>query len=644
MGISDFELYLFKEGTNRYAYRLFGAHFQNIGGIYGVRFSVWAPNAISVSVVGDFNGWDGGRNPMARIRDTGVWVAFIPKVKEYDIYKYQIRTADGETFLKSDPYAFYCENRPHTASKVVRLQGYDWKDAKWQNKKKEKDNYGNPMLIYEVHLGSWNRKKDGEFLTYREMAKELVDYVSYMGYTHIELLPLSEHPFDGSWGYQVTGYFAITSRFGTPYDFMYFVDRCHQKGIGVILDWVPSHFAKDAHGLVKFDGRALYEFEDPLQSEQKQWGTLNFNYGRKEVAAFLISNAIFWMDVYHVDGLRVDAVSSMLYLDFGKREGEWVPNRYGGRENLHAVKFLKNLNDAVSKEFKNALMIAEESSTWPNVTGPTYLGGLGFSYKWNMGWMNDILSYMSTDPIFRKWKHNNLTFSMTYAFSEKYILPLSHDEVVHGKKSLLNKMYGDYKQKFAGLRTLYGFMMAHPGKKLLFMGGEFGQFIEWRFDTKLDWNLLGFEMHSKIREYVRDLNHFYLNESSLWERDNGWDGFKWIEPNDFEQSVISFIRIGKDPKNILIAVCNFTPVKRENYRIGVIYPGEYCEALSSDDVKYGGSGKIDRSNIIAQSIPCHGMRYSISIKIPPVSAVFFKPLKLYDDLSLKYNDEAQLKS
>lgn len=640
MMISEFEMYLFNEGTNHYAYRMLGAHSKKIGGQQGIRFSVWAPNASSVSVVGDFNGWDGSKNPMERLGSSGVWVSFIPKVKEYELYKYEICTEDGQVFFKSDPFGFYSEVRPCSASKVFSLNEFQWNDQKWQEHKRSHIPYNQPMLIYEVHLGSWDRNENGEFLTYREMADKLIDYVVDMGYTHIELLPVLEHPYDGSWGYQVTGYFAVTSRYGTPYDFMYFIDCCHQRGLGVILDWVPAHFPKDAHGLPQFDGTALYEYGDPSKGEHKDWGTLVFDYGRNQVQSFLISNAVFWLDMYHIDGLRVDAVSSMLYLDYGRNQGEWTPNKYGGKENLEAVDFLKELNKAIYKDYPGTLMIAEESTAWPMVTSPTYLGGLGFSHKWNMGWMNDVLSYMSMDPIFRKWNHNRITFSMMYAYSENFILSLSHDEVVHGKKSLLDKMYGDYNTKFASLRTLYGYMMAHPGKKLLFMGGEFGQFIEWRFDSKLDWNLLQFDMHNKLREYVRELNHLYVSQASLWENDCSWDGFRWIEPNDFEQSIISFIRLGKRTEDMLVVICNFTPVLRENYRIGILHDGEYEEVLNSDDSRFGGNGHKNEASVVADSIPCHGLPYSINIKIPPSSVIFLKPIKLYYRVASYTENEA----
>ena len=622
--ITDEQLYLFNEGSNHQSYLMLGAHIVKSGNTEGVRFSVWAPNAVRVSVVGDFNVWDIERHPMEKIGNSGVWTRFVSGIGQNEKYKYAIRTNAGETLLKYDPYAFFSEVRPNTASIVYSLDGYQWGDDEWQLRKKDSSPYDRPVSIYEVHLGSWRRKSNGSFLTYRDYARELVNYAVEMGYTHIELLPVAEHPLDRSWGYQVLGYYAVTSRYGAPEDFMYFVDQCHQKGIGVILDWVPGHFPKDAPGLARFDGTALYEHADPRQGEQPQWGTLVFNYGRKEVQSFLISNAIFWLDRYHVDGFRVDAVASMLYLDFARKD--WIPNRYGGRENLDAIDFLKKLNEAVYARFPNSLMIAEESSVWPMVTKPTYLGGLGFNYKWNMGWMNDILKYMSMDPIHRKWHHNLLTFSMMYAFSENFILPLSHDEVVHGKHSLLDKMPGDYWKKFAGLRTLYGYMTAHPGKKLLFMGGEFGQFIEWKFDDSLDWHLLGYEMHRKMWDYVRELNHFYLENPCLWENDHNWDGFHWIDPNDTNQSVLSFLRKGKREEEFLIAVINFTPVPRQDYRIGVPRAGKYTEVFNSDAARFGGSGVHNEGMMDVEGTPWHCFEQSISIAIPPLAAIYLKPV------------------
>lgn len=621
--ITNDSIYLFKEGTNHNSYLMLGAHVETHGGQAGTRFCVWAPNACDVSVTGDFNQWNPESHKMRKIKGSGIWELFIPGIGEYQIYKYAITTMKGDLVLKSDPYAFYSEVRPNNASIVYNPDGYVWGDEQWQEQKFTTSLYDKPVSIYEVHLGSWRRKEDRSFLTYREMADLLIDYVLDTGYTHIELLPLTEHPLDDSWGYQVTGYYSVTSRYGTPKDFMYFVDMCHQKGLGVIMDWVPGHFPKDAHGLARFDGTALYEHHDPRQGEHPQWGTYIFNYGRNEVRSFLISNLMFWLEYYHIDGFRVDAVTSMLYLDFARKD--YVPNKFGGRENIEAIEFMKKMNEAVYARYPNTLMIAEESGAWPMVSKPVYLGGLGYNYKWNMGWMNDILKYVSMDPIHRKWHHQLVTFSMMYAFSENFILALSHDEVVHGKKSLLDKMPGDYWQKFAGLRCLYGYMMAHPGKKLIFMGGEFGQFIEWKFDDGLDWHLLNYESHKKLYEYVRDLNHIYIGTRCLWENDHSWDGFQWIDPNDYNQSVLSFIRKGKRPDDFMIVVVNFTPVPRENYRIGVPDSDGYIEFFNSDDQKYGGSGVTDKDIILPEDIPWHCFEKSVVISIPPLATVYYKP-------------------
>ena len=625
--INDYD-YHFHEGNNYQSYLMLGAHVTTKDDIQGVRFCVWAPNADWVSVVGDFNGWDSHSHTMIRM-EGGVWELFIPGIVQNQIYKYAIGTSSGEVILKQDPYAFYSELRPATASVVYDLRDYQWSDKNWQSRKKKKAPYDRPMLIYEVHPGSWRRKDDGSFLSYRELAHELVDYVVEMGYTHIELLPVMEHPFDGSWGYQVTGYYAVTSRYGTPSDFMYFIDQCHQKGIGVILDWVPGHFPKDAHGLAQFDGTALYEHADPRKGEHPQWGTLIFNYGRHEVQSFLISNIIFWLDFYHIDGFRIDAVTSMLYLDFAREE--WIPNCFGGRENLEAVALMQRMNEVVFALYPNTLMIAEDSSEWPMVTKPTNYGGLGYNFKWNMGWMNDTLKYCSMDPINRKWNHNLLTFSFNYAFSENFILPLSHDEVVHGKGSLLNKMPGDYLQKFAGLRSLYGYMAAHPGKKLLFMGGEFGQFIEWKYDAGLDWHLLEYEMHRKMQAFVKKLNFFYKKNHCLWEDDFSWNGFQWIAPDDRDQSIVSFIRRGKERNDFLVVLVNFTPVAKFDYRIGVPKAKGFLEVLNSDDQKYGGSNMVCKKEIAVESIPLHNFEQSISLKVPPLSVVFYKPIQAIED-------------
>jgi len=615
------DIYLFHQGTLYQSYKSLGAHVREEKGEKGVRFSVWAPNAKSVSVVGDFNGWNGKSNPLKRIKNSGIWTLFVPGLQEGELYKYQIMTHYGEILMKADPYAFYAELRPKSASVVYNLDGYTWGDGKWYEQKQKEPVYNQPVNIYEVHLGSWKQKEDGSLYTYRELAEELVDYVVEMGYTHIQLLPVMEHPYDGSWGYQITGYFAVTSRYGTPHDFMYFVDRCHQRGIGVILDWVPAHFCKDGHGLANFDGTWLYEAE-----ELHGWGTRRFDYGRPEVISFLISNAVFWFDVFHIDGLRVDAVASMLYLDYGKESGQWIPNRYGGNGNLEAISLLKRINEVVFSYFPHALMVAEESTEWPFVTGPTYMGGLGFNYKWNMGWMNDVLRYMEKDPIYRQWHHNLLTFSFLYAFSENFILPMSHDEVVHGKRSLIEKMPGDYWQKFANLRTFLGYMMTHPGKKLLFMGGEIAQFIEWRYYEGLEWHLLNFEMHAKFKEFVKSLNLLYRKEKALWEIDHSWEGFYWIDCHNTRQSIITFVRKGKTEKDEALVLCNFTPEYYEGFRIGVPREGYYEEIFNSDLEIYGGSGKKNNGMLKAEKIPCHNQPYSLEIKVSPLAFSLFKKI------------------
>lgn len=623
--IREEQIYLFHEGTNYKSYHMLGAHRMERDGYTGVRFSVWAPNADWVSIVGDFNQWNPEQHPMQRRGASGIWELFLPGIEPGQLYKYAIGTNSGEVLYKSDPYGYYCELRPNTASVVYDLEGFSWSDAEWIKRRNKKLPLDMPMLIYEVHPGSWRQKEDQTFENYRELAVQLVDYVVDMGYTHIELMPVMEHPFDGSWGYQVTGYYAVTSRYGAPKDFMYFVDYCHQKGIGVILDWVPGHFPRDAHGLARFDGTALYEHSDPRRGEHPQWGTMIFDYGRHEVQSFLISNVIFWLEYYHVDGFRVDAVTSMLYHDFGREE--WLANQYGGNENLEAAALLKRMNEVVYSQYPSTLMIAEDSSQWPLVTAPTSSGGLGFLYKWNMGWMNDTLKYTSMDPVYRKWNHNLLTFSLTYAFSENYILPLSHDEVVHGKRSLLNRMPGEYHQKFAGLRVLFGYMMSHPGKKLVFMGGEFGQFIEWRYDAELDWLLLDYEMHQKMKDYVKALNHFYTGQPALWQDDNGWSGFQWICPEDNTQSVLAFLRKSRSAEDFLLVMINFTPVERMEYRVGVPKMKSYQEIFNSDDVCFGGNGCEEQRTVKVEKIPCHGYEQSVAVRIPPLSAVFYKPVK-----------------
>ena len=622
--IDDYSTYLYHQGTNDSSYRLFGAHFTAYRRKACVRFAVWAPHAQAVSVVGDFNHWDETANPMTRSdKGNGIWICYIEGLCEGDIYKYAITTASGEVILKSDPYAFWSEVRPDTASKLTKLH-YTWKDKKWMASRKDYDSYAQPMLTYEVHPGSWRRKENGDMLTYRELADQLVEYVKGMHYTHIELMPLCEYPFDGSWGYQGTGYFSVTSRYGRPEDFMYFVDHCHQNGIGVIVDWVPGHFCRDAHGLRYFDGEPCYESGNPILAENKEWDTMNFDYGRTEVQSFLISSALFFLKEFHVDGLRIDAVANMLYLDYGHSDGQWQPNKYGGRENLEAIDFIRRLNKAVFAEVPQALMIAEESSAWPLVTKPIEVGGLGFNYKWNMGWMNDMLRYMSMDPLFRKDHQNLITFSLCYAFSENFVLPLSHDEVVHGKRSLLDKMPGDYWKKFAGLRAFYGYCMSHPGKKLLFMGGEFGQFIEWKYDDSLDWHLLDYDMHHKLHDYVQELNGFYTSHPEFWQEDCDWSGFSWISCDDRDNSVIAFFRKGLHKEDMTIVVCNFTPVVRHDYRFGVPQPGTYVEVLNSDDSRFGGSGVVNEGEFTAEDIPMHGMDQSLSLTLPPLAAIYIE--------------------
>ncbi len=617
---AELPIYLFKQGNNVEAYRFFGAHFEQRGELNGVTFRTWAPHAKAVSIVGDFNSWVPGSHPMEEIEDTGIWQAFIPGMKEYDVYKYCITTAKDELLFKADPYAFHTETRPSNGSKVYDLNGYSWGDASWENQQKKVDPINAPMNIYELHAGSWKQKQDGVPYNYSELADELIPYLLDMGYTHVELLPITEHPFDGSWGYQVTGYFAPTSRYGTPKDFMNFVDKCHQAGIGVIMDWVPAHFPKDAFGLYMYDGAPCYEDPNPRRGEHKEWGTMVFNYGMPEVESFLVSSALFWLEQYHIDGLRVDAVASMLYLDYNRKDGEWEPNIHGGKENLEAIAFLHKLNRTILGRHPHKLMIAEESTAWPMVSKPVEDGGLGFNFKWNMGWMNDMLSYMSTDPLFRAGNHNKVTFSFFYAFSENFVLPISHDEVVHGKCSLINKMPGEYAEKFANLRTFYGYMMAHPGKKLLFMGQEFGQFSEWSEAKELDWMLLDYESHRQLKEYVKDLNHFYKEHPMLWQVDYSWEGFQWIVPDDNQQSVIAFLRRDAKGKMILV-VCNFNPVERTDYQMGVPHAGTYKELLNSDDVKYGGSG-VQNPARRTRKKPMHGFEQSISLTLPPMSTVY----------------------
>ena len=624
--IDEYGTFLYHQGTNYASYRLFGAHFTVLRRRSCVRFSVWAPHAQKVSVVGDFNQWDIEANPMERCgAGNGIWVTYIEGLQEGDIYKYAVTTASGEVLMKSDPYAFWSEVRPNTASKITKLR-YTWKDKKWQNSREQYDSYRKPMLTYEVHLGSWCRDEEGNMLTYREIADKLVEYVTSMNYTHIEIMPLCEYPFDGSWGYQATGYFSATSRYGAPEDFMYLVDTCHKHGIGVILDWVPGHFCRDAHGLRYFDGEPCYESGNPMLAENKEWDTMNFDYGRTEVQSFLISSAMFWLSQFHIDGLRIDAVANMLYLDYGHPDGNWQPNKYGGRENLEAIDFLRNLNKAVFSEFPHALMIAEESSAWPLVTKPVDVGGLGFNYKWNMGWMNDMLRYMSMDPLFRSGNHDALTFSFFYAFSENFILPISHDEVVYGKGSLINKMPGDDKMKADQMRAFVSYMMAHPGKKLQFMGTEFAQKNEWNFEKELEWGLLQYPEHQQAQAFFKAVNHFYLSRPELWEIDFSWEGFEWISNDDYQQSVIAFRRKAKDGRE-LVAVCNFVPVQRENYCIGVPIRGTWAEVFTSDAKEFGGGGVTNGSAIKTQDVPMHGCEQSVSLTLPGCSVFFLECVK-----------------
>ena len=618
---NDLPVYLFHQGTNYRAYEFLGCHYDLKSGV--AVFRTWAPKAKSVHVVGDFNHWNDSTH-MTRISDGGVWEATVEGVEQYQRYKYAISTSGrDEWVLKSDPYAFCSETDDRTASIVFDLSGYKWEDSKWRKKIEKQKNLDFPMNIYEVHLGSWMRNPEGHAFSYIELAERLIPYVKDMNYTHIELMPVMEHPFGGSWGYQICGFYAPTTRYGNPHDFMKFIDMCHRADIGVILDWVPSHFPKDEHGLIEFDGGPLYECHGLDRIENWEWGTRCFDYGRTEVQSFLVSNAIFWLDMYHVDGLRVDAVSSMLYLDYGREAGEWTPNTLGGNENLDAIAFIRKLNKAVFAEIPHAMMIAEESTAWPLVTKPIHDGGLGFNFKWNMGWMNDMLEYVEVDPLFRKGVHNKITFSFFYAFSENFILPLSHDEVVHGKKSLLNKMPGDYEMKFAGLRVFLGYMMTHPGKKLTFMGAEFGQFREWDTETGLDWLLLDYPMHSNLKNYVKELGAFYLNSPALWEIDYSWDGFRWISDSDRDQNTIAFIRTDKKGESI-ISLINFAPVMRDDYRIGVPDDGIYTEVFNTDLNEYGGWGNVNNRDIHATDISMHGFKYSVTLKAPPLAMVCIK--------------------
>jgi 1,4-alpha-glucan branching enzyme len=626
--LSDFDLYLFGEGTHYLKYEKLGAHVREVDGVRGVHFAVWAPNAQRVSVVGDFNLWDGRANPMRNRGASGIFEIFMPGLDEGALYKFEILSrVDHHLGLKSDPYGFAAEMRPKSASIVCNIDRYTWADAAWLENRAKRDFLHAPMSIYEVHAGSWRRKAEEgwRWLTYRELADELIPYVKRLGYTHIELMPLMEHPFDASWGYQTVGYYAVTSRFGGPVDLMYFVDRCHQEGIGILLDWTPAHFPRDAHGLAFFDGTHLYEHEDPRKGAHPDWGTLLFNYGRNEVQNFLLSNALFWVDKYHIDGLRVDAVASMLYLDYSRAPGEWLPNAFGGRENLEAIALIKRLNELLHQRHPGALMIAEESTAWAAVSRPTYVGGLGFDLKWNMGWMNDTLRYFALDPIHRQYHHNELTFSMIYAFHENFILPLSHDEVVHGKRALLEKMPGDDWQKFANLRLLFGYMFAHPGKKLLFMGGELAQRSEFWEGATVEWHVEESPPHRGIQRLISYLNQLHASERALHELDFEGSGFEWIDPNDAAASVLTFIRKARNQDDFIVAVCNLTPVTRQVYRVGVPRPGYYREILNTDSRYYEGSDVGNDGGVNADPIPWNGRPYSLKLHLPPLAVMYFKP-------------------
>ncbi|MCL4858982.1 MAG: 1,4-alpha-glucan branching protein GlgB [Caldilineaceae bacterium] len=624
---SEFDLHLFGEGNLFEAYTRFGAHMITVDGVRGVHFAVWAPNAQRVSVIGPFNGWDTRTHPMQRHSDVGVWELFIPHLPQGTVYKYAVKSRFlGYEIDKSDPYGFYAELRPNTGSRIWDIDQYTWHDEEWMAQRPTRQALDQPINIYEVHLGSWRRVPENNgFLNYRDLAHQLVDYAQKMGYTHLELLPITEHPFDGSWGYQCTGYFAPTSRHGTPDDFMYFVDYCHQHNIGVILDWVPAHFPRDAHGLGFFDGTHLYEHADPRQGEQRDWGTKVFNFGRNEVRNFLLNSALFWLKKYHLDGLRVDAVASMLYLDFSRETSEWIPNRYGGRENLEAIDFIRRFNELTHTEAPGVLTIAEESTAWPMVSRPTYTGGLGFDLKWNMGWMHDMLNYMEKDPVHRSYYQGQITFSLMYAFSENFVLPFSHDEVVHLKRSMLDKMPGDLWQKFANLRALYAYMIGHPGKKLLFMGGEFGQWTEWNEAKSLDWHLLDYPAHIQLQGFAAALNHLYLREPALHQVETSWEGFQWIDLSDAAQSIISFCRRAANGDDLLVFVCNFTPVPRLGYRVGLPSPGVYREVLNSDWTQFGGSGVGNPIELPSAPIAWQSCSCSALLNLPPLGVIVLKP-------------------
>ena len=624
--ISKDDIYLFNEGSHSRLYSKLGAHIIEKEGKSGTCFAVWAPNARKVSVIGDFNNWNKESHPLKPLEQSGIWEGFIPDITQGTIYKFHIVSKYKNYRVdKSDPLAFYAEKSPQTAS-IVWDRAYQWNDKEWMQNRAKANSLKSPQSIYELHIGSWmrNAEEGNRWLTYRELAPKLADYIKKMGFTHVELMPLMEHPFTGSWGYQITGYFAATSRFGTPQDLMYMIDYLHQHGIGVILDWVPSHFPDDEHGLAFFDGTHLYEHEDPRKGFHPDWDSLIFNYGRNEVRSFLLSSAVHWLDNYHVDGMRIDAVASMLYLDYSRKSGEWIPNRFGGRENLEAISFLKQLNQIIYREYPDVQTIAEESTSWPSVSKPTYLGGLGFGMKWDMGWMHDTLKYLSFDPIFRKYHHDELTFRSLYYHSENFVLPLSHDEVVYGKGSLISRMPGKHEDKFANLRLLLGYMYAQPGKKLLFMGGEIAQWNEWNHDGSLDWNLLNIPSHVNLQKWVTDLNLLYRTEKALYEKDFSSDGFHWIDATDIENSIISFLRSGNNEKDSVLVVCNFTPVPRFNYHTGVPYGGVWKELLNSDALEYGGSGYGNMGKTNALPGEFHGRPYSLDLTLPPLSILFFK--------------------
>jgi 1,4-alpha-glucan branching enzyme len=626
--LTDFDLHVFNEGTNYKSYVKMGAHPLKMEGVDGVHFAVWAPNALRVSVIGAYNRWHGLHQPMQRRSSSGVWEIFVPHLKPGDLYKFEIKGPKDHLAQKSDPYAFASELRPKTASVVWDNSTYAWNDRAWMERRAKTNWHERPVSVYEVHLSSWRRRvnENNRWLTYREFAEELIGHVKYLGFTHIELLPISEHPFDGSWGYQTIGYYSPTSRYGTPDDFKFFVDRCHAEDIGVIVDWVPAHFPKDGHGLAYFDGTHLYEHADPRKGEHRDWGTLIFNYGRNEVRSFLLSNAVYWADLFHIDGFRVDAVASMLYLDYSRKQGEWIPNQFGGRENLEAVDFIKKFNEVIHQEFPGILTFAEESTAWPMVSRPTYLGGLGFGLKWNMGWMHDMLEYMSRDPIYRRYHHNNITFSLLYAFNENFILPFSHDEVVHGKGSMLSKMPGDLWQKFANLRCLYAFMYAHPGKKLLFMGAEIGQWNEWNHRESLDWHLLQHDSHRKLQHFVSVLNQVYQKYLPLHQVDFSWEGFEWVDFRDADNSIVAFMRKARDAKNLVIGLFNYTPVLRHGYRLGVPHPGAYELILNSDAVEFGGSGAGQFKTAATEPKSWHGHYHSITVTLPPLAGILIRYL------------------